>query len=556
MNGNISGWGWVISSVLGFAIGPVVVRASAPEFAWVKSAGGSGAEQGTGIATDSAGNTFVLGRFASPTISFDSQILTNGNLFLAKYDAAGNAAWAKPLLFPALGDSIVNNLNYRLGCDSAGNLYMGGSFVESPLTIGSTTLSNLNSGSWTLFLAKLDSAGNIIWSTTGRDTNTLNNIRAEAWAFDAAGNCYVSGDYGHAPDMGLPNAMYGVYAAKFDASGSVVWARQLVDSDSSGKRPVAMTVHPDGSYSIAGIFGLPTLTLGGTTLTNSSSPGTGWVDIFVARYDANGNLLWATSGGSTDMDFILGFASDATGSDYLAGVTQAGSVTFDGVTLTNSHLGCYLVKFAPSGMVNWCKATAISGPQSYRSGSIYRFGVDDSGNCYSFGIFDGRLSFDSTTITNPTVTASAYFLSKLDSSGQCLWAKVFGLIGNYYISDWVRHSELSDLAVDGLGNCSLTASYGRSNSPFDGYSLTPIGAEDVYVARLVNEHLRLEVLQLGDSLVLSWPADPPLFQLEASGSLNPTDWSAATNEVWTVGSRNFVTNGVAGNSQFFRLHKQ
>jgi hypothetical protein len=58
---------------------------------WAKSASGTDSDDATSVATDAVGNVYVAGLFISPTLAFDSIVLTNANssaiypdLFLAK----------------------------------------------------------------------------------------------------------------------------------------------------------------------------------------------------------------------------------------------------------------------------------------------------------------------------------------------------------------------------------------------------------------------------------------------------------------------------------------
>ena len=64
-------------------------HAQAPNFLWAKSAGGANGDYGESIATDSAGNVYVTGRFYSTSITFGTTVLTNAgsntyDIFIAK----------------------------------------------------------------------------------------------------------------------------------------------------------------------------------------------------------------------------------------------------------------------------------------------------------------------------------------------------------------------------------------------------------------------------------------------------------------------------------------
>ncbi|MBK7970253.1 MAG: hypothetical protein IPK08_15650 [Bacteroidetes bacterium] len=88
-----------------------------------------------------------------------------------------------------------------------------------------------------------------------------------------------------------------------------------------------------GNVYMSGNFQSLTLTLGATTLTNS-----GLSDIFIVKYDANGNELWALKVGNTDQDIAHSIAADAMGNIIITGVFFSSTLTFGNDTLLNSGL--------------------------------------------------------------------------------------------------------------------------------------------------------------------------------------------------------------------------
>jgi hypothetical protein len=68
-------------------------------------------------------------------------------------------------------------------------------------------------------------------------------------------------------------------------------------------------------------------------LTNVSAPAQ---DIYIAKYDGNGNPLWAASTGGDQNDVGNAVTCDAVGNVFLAGIFQSGEITFTSTTLTNS----------------------------------------------------------------------------------------------------------------------------------------------------------------------------------------------------------------------------
>jgi hypothetical protein len=71
--------------------------AEAPKFLWAQRLGGTNQEYGTRIAVDSAGSSYAIGKFSGPTMPIGGLILTNGGIFIAKFDITGNVTWARQI---------------------------------------------------------------------------------------------------------------------------------------------------------------------------------------------------------------------------------------------------------------------------------------------------------------------------------------------------------------------------------------------------------------------------------------------------------------------------
>ena len=70
------------------------------------------------------------------------------------------------------------------------------------------------------------------------------------------------------------------------------------------------------------------------------------VNIFLTKYDANGNVLWAKSFGGINIDIGSSVAIDASGNAYLTGIFYSPSITFGDYTLTNAGTyGPYMICF-------------------------------------------------------------------------------------------------------------------------------------------------------------------------------------------------------------------
>ncbi len=413
-----------------------------PAWLWAKSAGGTSSDYASSIAVDALGNTYVAGYFGSPTLIFDSTTLTNagsGDIFIAKYAPNGNVLWAK-----SAGGTSTDYAS-SVAVDASGNTYVTGAFYRPSFIFVHSTLSN--AGNYDIFLAKYDANGNVLWAKSAGGTGS---DEAYSVAVDASGNTYVAGYFKSSTitfgSDTLTNAGPAGYAdiflAKYAPNGNVLWAKSAGGTNNDWANSVA--VDASGNTYLAGDFGSSTITFDTITLTNAG--------LFLAKYDANGNVLWAKrAGGTTGDDWAYSVAVDASGNTYVAGAFWSSTLSFGSDTLTNVSPGygdIFLAKYAPNGNVLWAKSAG--GTDEDEATSV---AVDASGNVYVAGWFwSATITFGSTTLTNagPTYYGDI-FLAKYDAAGNALWAKSAG---------GADYDYANSIAVDTSGNTCLAGDFG------------------------------------------------------------------------------------------------
>jgi len=164
--------------------------------------GGSGLDQGNGVAVDSLGNAYVTGATASTkaTLGFtppagayqadcalDTQGVCEGDAFVAKLNPGTNTL----LYFTYLGGSLAD-AGTGIGVDPKGDAYVTGSTssVNFPTT-GSVFQLNYGGGNADAFVTELNPSGSALLYSTflgGSNTDTGNGI-----AVDTSGNAFVTG---------------------------------------------------------------------------------------------------------------------------------------------------------------------------------------------------------------------------------------------------------------------------------------------------------------------------------------------------------------------------
>ncbi len=341
---------------------------------WAKNAGGSGLDCGNSVCTDAAGDVFVTGFTQSPSITFGSTTLTNpGGMFIAKYDANGNALWAK--------GAGTDAISYSVSADAAGNVFATGEFRPS-IAFGTTTLSNSGFG-YDVFLVKYDTNGNVLWAKNPVGANTDECYSVSA---DVSGNAFITG-YFSSPTITfgsttLTNTVASdLFLAKYDANGNVLWAKGV---SGTGQNSYSVSADPNGNVFMTGYFRSPALAFGATTLTNS-----GGADLFLAKYDANGNVLWAKSASGTSDDKGYSVSADAVGNFYVTGSFESSTITFDSLTLARplpSFDPMFIVKYDTDGNVI-CGSALGSGGDDQCGVSADAFGNAYIGGDYELNPF-------------------------------------------------------------------------------------------------------------------------------------------------------------------------
>ena len=303
------------------------------------------------IATDATGNVYLLGMYDSSYCKVGSVILSNPayNLmyFLVKMSPSGAILWAQNIVGQNTPGIYPESYSGGLGVDASGNVYVAGAFNSDSFVIGVDTVYNNSSipGTYDVFIASYDSAGNNLWVNSFGDNN---NEFAGTMAVTRAGDCYLSGKFYDASLMigadvvtdsliSLDSA--GKYIAKFDNTGNPVWAKGL---DINLNVTTAQTDDTGNLYLVGSISS--NVVLGSVFLSDTNVHTT---DAFVAKFDPIGNVSWAKSSGGPNNETACSISVDTLGNVWICGLMNIGvaytptyyDMFFNGMALTEPILG-------------------------------------------------------------------------------------------------------------------------------------------------------------------------------------------------------------------------
>lgn len=381
---------------------------------WAKNAGGTNFDYGKSCSVDASGNIIVTGVFNSSTIVFGTNTLTNagasgtGDFFIAKYDPSGNVLWAKS------AGGTTGDIGKSCSVDGIGNIIATGYFASSSISFGTTTLTT--TGPADFFIVKYDAMGTVLWaksaSGTGPDvpascsTDPSGNIIATGY-FTSPTLTFGSLTVTKTPSVGsVPN----IFIVKYDPSGNALWVKNIMNNSTPNDEQSCST-DANSNIILTGIF-YSLITIGTTTLTGAGSS-----DIFIMKYDPNGNILWAKSAGGPGSEIIYSCSTDASNNIVTTGYFNSPTLTIGTNTLTNTNpannsYDLFIFKHDPNGNALWAKG---AGGMNFDYGKSCS--VDANGNVIVTGYFDSpTISFGTTILTNADATGNTrdIFVLKLD----------------------------------------------------------------------------------------------------------------------------------------------
>ncbi|MGZ3884460.1 MAG: SBBP repeat-containing protein [Bacteroidia bacterium] len=459
-------------STLLLALLPGISVFSQTGWQWGQSGASTGAEYATSIATDPLGNSYVTGTFSTLTYTVGAVTLNNtqttGNdVFILKYDASGTLLWAK-----SYGGAGGNTQDYSpaITLDGAGNFYLSGYTDCASIAFGTTTLTSFGSpGAYnTYFLVKLDASGNPLWARGS-------NGQAFAVAANSSGVC-LTGWFLN-PGMSVGTTTFtgsGFFIARYDSNGNPLWLNKATSSAGGGV-PMGTSITMDASNNcIVGGNYSKTLTIGSTTLANFGSTGT---DIFIAKYDPSGSVIWATNFGSGGNDNLRDLATDAAGNVFMTG-DFTGTVSV-GSTVYTAYAGVtneILVKFDMNGNSIWAQRPTFTSVSANIIGNSVV--TDNAGNVYVAGSFATKnITAGPFTVLNTVTTGSRdMFIIKCNNAGTVLGLYTLG--GAY-------DEEIASASVDASGNIFVSGYYTTSTLTVGTSTLSHSGNSnvDIVVAR-------------------------------------------------------------------------
>ena len=408
---------------------------------------------------------------------------------------------------------------------------------------------------------------------------------------DGQGGFIVSGFYSYGVDFnGTSLSSIGqidAFVARTNSHGEITWVKQFGGTGSDAA--YANDLDANGNIFVSGYYS-GTMTVDGTTLVSNSAS----QDVFLAKLDPSGTLLWIRTFGGYDHDFVYDLAVDQAGNAIITGsfkgTITVGPSTYNSIIDPEENEPSYdifVVKYDPSGNVLWSKhgqaiyddrgtGLAVNGNneialigqfsdtltlgdtyynQVYNTGFVMMFDSDgdelwmrkmSASMCipydivfhqdslmYITGDFTGQLAiFTSPLTTSTSQFQSKIFLSKMNTQGDVIWLENDG-------SDTQFSSRAVD--VDANGNAYIS---GYFKCRLDEYSqqygsgvFYSAGRRDVFIAKYLATGTRSWERQFGG------PGDDVSWDLVVMGSDQPVIAGAFSKFFHAPDGGDFLSTG-------------
>ncbi len=457
-----------------------------------RRAGSTVTDQGQGIAPLVDGGVVVTGFFGNnatfgPGETNQTTLTTNTSkdLFVARFNPDGTLVWVREGDSSSGSDTVGTSVA-SFGDDSS--VVTG--FFDGTTRLGAGEpgqIDLVSAGAEDVFIARYRSDGSLDWAIRVGDSGSQEGFGVAS--FDD-GSFVVTGVFNSAPTFGSGETTQttlvsagndDVFVARYNADGTLAWARRAGGSDFD--EGTAVTTLGDGSVVVTGFF-RGTATFGPGEANQTVLTSAGLDDGFVARYDANGNLMWVTpiSGSKSDVaQAVDRFSDDAVVvSGFFGGTASFGPGDPNPITLTavggGNDSDYFLARYEADGTLRGVTQVGGTAPDIDPT----TVGVSRDNTVIFAGTFQQTVTFGIGEPTPPTLTSAGLrdlFVSRYHQDGILRTVTRDGDVKDDLI---LGVAVLADGSAAVTGSFEQAVTFGASGS--NPKTLTSAGLADILLA--------------------------------------------------------------------------
>lgn len=289
---------------------------------------------------------------------------------------------------------------------------------------------------------------------------------------DNYNNVYVSGGFQGIMDIDFSasekniqstSTSVDIFLSKYDNNGNYIWSVPMGTSGTStyAEKGESVFVDEQQNVYVAGTYQFPFDIDPGSGVYMLNDPVAGCCDdnIFIAKFNANGQLIWAKGMGGNGYVYLYNLSMDKSGNIAIVGEftgtfdVDPGTPVLNLTGGTNALSQGYLAKFNNNGTL----LSAMSFTTNNSSVENLTRGVtfDGKGNMIVTGSFTGSMDFD-PSVVNSVITSSSpattdIFYAKYSPSMQLIWAKRIGAASTNDFGGFIVSGQNNDFYMSGKG---------------------------------------------------------------------------------------------------------
>jgi len=422
-------------------------------FEWAVQAGSSNYHDfANDLALGNDNSLYLTGSIrGSSTFGNGITLNTVGNtsdIFVSKHNSSGLIQWAV-----SFGSSSQAEGANGIATDSDGYIYVIG-YTDASISFGGTVISNNGPNNDAAFLLKLTHGGNVVWA---RKINATNFSRPNSIKIDGSNNIFITGKYS---ELGAGD---GFFITKYDTNGNQNWFN-IYGMNIYTKEVYSITSDNSGNLIFCGRY-LSTITLGSITLTATNA--TLDTDGFIAKADANGNILWArkiTSPGQ-GRDELTSVTTDSQNNIYVGGNVDSTAIVEDIIIPLSPSSKSIIIKYTPNGTPVWIKTSTQGWQENYN-----KVIVVNTNEIYLSGNFRESMRIDSFLVTSAGIHDN--YLARLDENGKMIWLRSYG---------GTNDEQCGGFVIDHANNMYVSGSFIGSLTLGD-TTISTIDRKDIFLA--------------------------------------------------------------------------
>ncbi|NQW30750.1 MAG: T9SS type A sorting domain-containing protein [Ignavibacteria bacterium] len=443
-------------NVLVFAVVALMhAQSSAQSWQWAVHGGEVGNARVSAHTVDAMGSSYVAGTF-SDSIKIGSTVLFSSGVksaYVAKADAAGNFLWARI----AASDSAISVSGINV--DAAGNIVVGGQFLNTA-QFGEPPFTKLvSSGSYDVFVAKYSGVGDLVWV---RKLDGVGIDNSGGVSSDQQGNIYTTGDLHISV---FPYSSSKIFVAKFSEGGTLVWLNTEQNNGFSHFANSIVTDAAGNSYVTGDFFNTIKF-----SDTDSLDAGNVESNGFLTKFDATGKVLYSQKVGAASGYCVSKFVTaDALGNAYITGSFHGAIAVGPYTIVGTSGMGheVFVAKCNASGQFEWVN-------KSVGLATATGICIDPQGRAVITGAYNQPIGLGTYSLTS--LGSNDVFVAGLNALGEFAWAVSAGGPNNDYSVSVVPNS--SGVLV--TGNFNGIIQFGPTVELQDSSAITP----DIFIAQL------------------------------------------------------------------------